>query len=367
MFTVCPKCTLSLAVAAADLRVGQGYVRCGRCSNVFNALLALSEEPPIDLTSTRPHAALQVPPPEDFNDSDYTDTIADDPEEPADPNAESGVQLQLDEAIPEEVLAAHDDEAEVVESHGTGTFETIVLEGEGILQTEEFVTEDDMDHELAQVAHQLASDDHEGDGHGTPDDAPIADSMSGFTAPARAAPEPYGQTRWPWVAGTALLALLLLAQVIHHWRNDLAARPVWYEPLTAIYQKLGLTLTPAWSLGAYDVRQLGASADSDGGNAIRIRVSVANRATRAQPMPLLRLTLLDRYGKRLAARNLSPAEYLPPNSADARFMTAGQRVDSTIAVADPGDTAASFELDVCLPAAGNALRCAGDEPVFDSR
>src|SRR5580693_8855781 len=45
MFTVCPKCTLTLAVTAADLRTGQGYVRCGRCMNVFNALMGLSEEP----------------------------------------------------------------------------------------------------------------------------------------------------------------------------------------------------------------------------------------------------------------------------------------------------------------------------------
>jgi predicted Zn finger-like uncharacterized protein len=45
MFTICPKCTLVLAVTTADLRTGQGYVRCGRCANVFNALLTLSEEP----------------------------------------------------------------------------------------------------------------------------------------------------------------------------------------------------------------------------------------------------------------------------------------------------------------------------------
>ena len=44
MYTVCPKCALPLAVTAADLRAGQGYVRCGRCANVFNALLRLSEE-----------------------------------------------------------------------------------------------------------------------------------------------------------------------------------------------------------------------------------------------------------------------------------------------------------------------------------
>src|SRR6478672_11074156 len=44
MFTVCPKCALTLVVTAADLKVAQGYVRCGRCSNVFNAIVALSED-----------------------------------------------------------------------------------------------------------------------------------------------------------------------------------------------------------------------------------------------------------------------------------------------------------------------------------
>ena len=44
MFTVCPKCALTLVVTAADLRVAQGYVRCGRCSNVFNALARLSDD-----------------------------------------------------------------------------------------------------------------------------------------------------------------------------------------------------------------------------------------------------------------------------------------------------------------------------------
>src|SRR5580704_10430240 len=44
MFTVCPKCALTLAVTAADLRVAQGYVRCGRCSSVFNAIARLTEE-----------------------------------------------------------------------------------------------------------------------------------------------------------------------------------------------------------------------------------------------------------------------------------------------------------------------------------
>ncbi len=45
MFTVCAKCNLRLTVTASDLRAAQGYVRCGRCHNVFNALAALADDP----------------------------------------------------------------------------------------------------------------------------------------------------------------------------------------------------------------------------------------------------------------------------------------------------------------------------------
>ena len=45
MFTVCSKCNLRLTVTATDLRAAQGYVRCGRCHNVFNALAALADDP----------------------------------------------------------------------------------------------------------------------------------------------------------------------------------------------------------------------------------------------------------------------------------------------------------------------------------
>src|ERR1700737_3237077 len=66
MFTVCPKCALTLVVTAEDLRVAQGYVRCGRCSSVFNALARLAEEQQAPEASVEPAppppAASQTPP-----------------------------------------------------------------------------------------------------------------------------------------------------------------------------------------------------------------------------------------------------------------------------------------------------------------
>jgi hypothetical protein len=90
-----------------------------------------------------------------------------------------------------------------------------------------------------------------------------------------------------------------------------------------------------------------------------VRLSVANHAPRAQPMPLLRLTLLDRYGKRIAARELTPQEYVPRGQAPRGFLDRDQRIDSEITVRDPGSDSASFELDVCLTLQGQ-VRCAGD-------
>ncbi|MGC1730171.1 MAG: MJ0042-type zinc finger domain-containing protein, partial [Steroidobacteraceae bacterium] len=62
MFTVCPKCALTLVVTAADLRVAQGYVRCGRCSSVFNALAQLSDERQASGSGSSPAAAPPRPP-----------------------------------------------------------------------------------------------------------------------------------------------------------------------------------------------------------------------------------------------------------------------------------------------------------------
>src|ERR1700719_828385 len=66
MFTVCPKCALTLVVPPEDLRVAQGNVRCGRCSSVFNALARLAEDrgSPAPPQTPPPASPAPVPAPE---------------------------------------------------------------------------------------------------------------------------------------------------------------------------------------------------------------------------------------------------------------------------------------------------------------
>ncbi|HTT06583.1 MAG TPA: DUF3426 domain-containing protein [Steroidobacteraceae bacterium] len=163
-----------------------------------------------------------------------------------------------------------------------------------------------------------------------------------------------------WLAGCIALLVLLLAQFVNHWRDALAASPTWGHPVTGLYAALGVPLQPHWDLSAYEVRQQGAESAGGPHAAIRVRFSLANHATRAQPVPLLRLTLLDRYGRRVAERDLTPADYWPKGRSMQSFLAADERVDTEVQVRDPSADSASFELDVCLPAGRGGIHCAGD-------
>jgi hypothetical protein len=163
-----------------------------------------------------------------------------------------------------------------------------------------------------------------------------------------------------WSVGTGALILLLAVQVVNHYRNDLAATPQFNKSITALYSAFGIQLTPRWDLHAYDVRQLGASVDAANAGEIMVRASVKNGAHQAQPMPLLRVTLQDRFGNRIAARDVPPGNYLPRSTADVGYLPAGQRIDAEMSFVDPGANAVGFEIDACLPAPAGGIACAND-------
>src|SRR5690606_12386711 len=59
-----PDCGTVFRVTAAELRVAGGFVRCGHCSTVFNALATLSESLPPELERPPEDDAGTAPPPD---------------------------------------------------------------------------------------------------------------------------------------------------------------------------------------------------------------------------------------------------------------------------------------------------------------
>jgi predicted Zn finger-like uncharacterized protein len=325
MLTVCPKCALTLAVTAADLRLGQGYVRCGRCSDVFNALLTLREETVADAANTQPQPVLKLeaPPPEEY-------------------------EMIIDVAPPAELQAAAMPEAAA-----------------GPELSPEPLPEPEHAAEPGVAAEpETAPEPATAPG---PEAAPKVESAAEEPAPTeitpvhlRPPPPPVNRQRIRLqIAGIALASLLLAAQCIHHWRDTIASHPPWSAVLERVYAALGVPLTPDWKLDAYDLRQLGTTSYGDN-QTLWIRLRLGNRGARAVPWPQLRVSLSDRYGKHLASRVLQPRDYLTRAHAGGHFMQPAQHIESEVGVVSPVAATSSFELDVCLPAPGG-VRCANDE------
>lgn len=435
MFTVCPKCALTLVVTAADLRVAQGYVRCGRCSNVFNALARLSEDRQAAATA----AQAQSPPPrppegpaskarQESNPSDR-DAIPDDALE-FNPNATDVTKVFVEQPPSPQFQAA------------TGTFQAIRLEAEDSARAEEQRARDaqpqeapaddfdpvdtqvdvEIDPDLLAAMAQLGTNRPAPHPEPAPVDSPApqpavtpplkaiapprhsppmqsavdsrAQAVPQMPIAARAkarvdaarpsfesaqairamltsrkrtqsvddgatAPTTPLHARW-WAPGSALLGVLLAVQIVHHYRHDLAANAHLNGPLTSLYAALGVPLVPRWNLGAYEVRQLGASTGAEAPGQITVRASVKNGAQQSQPLPLLRVTLQDRFGNRIAARDVPPQSYLPRAIPGSSLLSAGQRIDAEMDFVDPGSNAVGFEIDACLPAPGGGIACAND-------
>jgi predicted Zn finger-like uncharacterized protein len=409
MFTICPKCALTLAVTAADLRIAQGYVRCGRCSSVFNALARLTDErltpvnPPSAEAETPPAAAASATPsdPESVPD----EALEFNPER-ADPGsvfvqpqpdpqwaAATGKFKAMIAANQEPVLELQPDpeDSGPVEVEIDASFLATIIQSDAESAAVSPVAEAldaDLDVQPAAPAATAAPAAEPA----APPDEPAKQGAPRHAAPHRrppleargrqrsaASPEPPAAesepgadatittpalrawlTQHAWTLGVGLAVLALLVQVVNHNRDALAANPRLNGPLTAVYRAFGVALVPHWDLHAYDVRQLGASADTQHAGQITVRASIRNAGAQAQPLPLLRVTLEDRFGNRIAARNVQPRFYLPGAVPPSALLGAGQRVDAEMAFIDPGASAVGFELDACLPVSGGGVTCAND-------
>ncbi len=157
--------------------------------------------------------------------------------------------------------------------------------------------------------------------------------------------------------GAAILALALVLQLIHYQRDDLAARPALYRPLTRIYGALNLSLLPNWNLHAFEVRGSEAVAGATSRGALDVLARIAIVGSEPVGLPMVRITLRDRFSKSLGSRVFSPDEYLDGISPPAELLTPGYLIPVRISLRDPGTDAFGYEVDVCVLYRREGLVC----------
>lgn len=352
MYTRCPDCATVFRVTADALRVAQGDVRCGVCSNTFNAVVHLSEQ------AFPPEVEQDAPPSPD--DSMTVEEL---------PGNEN-IELSEDQDLEFHGDAADIERLFVVESPPPLEFDPArvaasltLAEARGDLaSTDEYPIlvldeRDAPEEDIAPVAEAFSASAR----ILIPDE--VRASLAEEAAARSALDTDFGQAestglrrRWPWTAGVALALLLFGIQVVHSQREQLARGSGVGPWLARAYSFVGLPLDTPSDLSAYELRQWGAASDPAQADRLLLRASIVNRAPYAQPLPLLRLALQDRFGATIGQRDIQPADYLPGTGAP-RLLEPGQRADAEIRIVDPGKDAVGFQLDVCL-AEDDGVRCA---------
>jgi predicted Zn finger-like uncharacterized protein len=416
MYSQCPDCQTRFRVTADELRAARGTVRCGRCGSAFDALARLSdtvppaaqEQPPVALEVTRDVIAgsePQVHTEYHFTAEDLERVFV----EEGKWNEPLLALPRVTELATENAPAGTEPSAVVVDEQPGG--EDITLEGERVSieapaqAPREQVDLDSTDElEILRYVPDSAYPEEEDEDaermiepvtprwQAQPEPvvaAPAATVTAAREPVATAEPTTPGPPAWEsiplsaqrwrrpvddsepeaapraspwgtlaWTLASLALALVLAGQLIHYFRQDLARHPQIGPPLRVAYERLGLELQPNWDLAAIELRQWGNDADAAARGRMVVRASLTNRAAFAQPHPILRLELEDRFGATVATRDFEPADYLKNPSQATRLMTPGASSEAELLLADPGKDAVGYRLDVCLRESPALLRCA---------
>jgi predicted Zn finger-like uncharacterized protein len=421
MYSQCPDCQTRFRVTAAMLRAAHGTVRCGRCGSAFDALERLSDTIPPAAPDLRPFPIeagpdiVSVPEPaanaeyhfsaEDlervFVDAgdwrDSTQTAATDRQD-AFESAGAGTEppsVVVDEDVGIEditlegerirIEAPPQEDRPAIDLDSTDELEILRHVPDSAYPEDE--DDDEVEREIAALAQRLSEEPvPSAEFPETAELEAAAVAVAAAPPPAESAAAPAGEPvplaaqRWrrpveesepeeaakgsalgtlAWTLGSLVLAAVLAVQVIHHFRQDLVRHPQIGPPLRTAYERLGFALLPNWDLAAFELRQWGNEADAAAQGRMVVRASLTNRAAFAQPHPILRLELEDRFGATVATRDFEPADYLKNPSQAARLIAPGSSSEAELLLADPGTEAVGYRLDVCLRESASLLRCAG--------
>jgi predicted Zn finger-like uncharacterized protein len=278
--TRCTACGTVFRVVQDQLKVSEGWVRCGRCSEVFNALEGL-----FDLTRETPlEAPIDLP--------------------PQGPQSAAGADAALGDKIDAQLQRAPDEpgQAPAVSARDRLEFPDARFDTHLLSEPGSDVPPDDG------AALTVAPDDNE-----TLDDDVDAASAE---PPPEFMQRAQRQARWQSPAmrvalggAAAVLIVGLGLQVIHQQRDLIAARwPATASPLAAWCATLSCTIAAPRRIEDVAVEST-ALTQSTLPDAYRLAVVLRNRGAMPVAVPSLDLSLTDTSGQLVARKVLSPRDF----------------------------------------------------------
>jgi predicted Zn finger-like uncharacterized protein len=275
-YTRCPACKTVFRVTDAQLALRDGMVRCGHCQTIFDGRaeqISLAPQPVADEDAM--NEAMLGPPTVTLRSSRALEPMS--PQEAA---ARKEAEARKEVAPP----AAFDGTTQ--RSRRDPTIDPKRTTGAAAAAVEPRPRED---------ARRKAE--------------PDIDYENRFTwdKPATRGP----RRTWPYALAIPLLLLLLVVQVLYHFRDALAAHwPATRPMLTAMCATTGCAVRPLRDVGALSIDASDLQVDPAHKGLLILTATVRNRAPYALAYPYLELTLTDSQDQVVVRRAFAPGEYV---------------------------------------------------------
>ena len=314
LITRCPACGTMFKVVADQLKISQGWVRCGQCSEVFDAAAYLQART----------ASSASPPPASAAPAGYSRSSAADP---TDTDTDTGTVAPLATML----LAPETPEspaisAEVASPAAPQSLPEVQVSLPPDLAAEVFassVSPDSYmlpDAPVREAQHDSSFDDSEAPGDRPQDVSFVRDArrQAFWRQPAM---------RWALGAASLVLLIVLLLQVALFQRSALAARQSGLNTsIQTLCVYLGCDIQPLRQIESIVIDS--SSFNKIGPDAYRLKVVIKNTGSVPLAMPSLELTLTDNQDQALLRRVLAPGEL----GADAATLAAGAEFSGLLAI-----------------------------------
>lgn len=346
--TQCPHCQTRFRVNRLQLDAARGRVRCGTCLQVFNARQHLIGATAMDAAAPPAETAPASAPADAWqrDDLDLGDLDLD--------NLDLDAELAKLEALEhqqQQSAAASPEEPKRQPAETAREEPTLPPAGSLLIAP----SGEDARHEPSLTLPQAPPDAEE--------TAIQAEPVEASEPPAKPlldlADEPL-QLDWPkspqprtrrlgWTLLSLLAALALAGQYLWYHFDELARQDDYRPWLEAICPTLGCTLPPRVDIERIRSSNLVVRKHPEFGGALQVDAIIYNRASFAQPFPLLELRFTDLNGQVVASRRFKPSEYLGGELAGQTRMPPQTPIHIALEILDPGPQAMNYSLSFHSP------------------
>jgi len=301
LLTRCPACTTLYKVVPDQLRISQGWVKCGQCGDIFDAtqhLIEASTEPQVSVDDTSSESAAVASKETSLDDlqeevqadlsADYHPQVLSEPEPVIAPYHEEGLEADVDAAL-------ESPDAEIQDDATPQAHDRDLQEVTGAMPD-------------AQTARPEVEPPRPEPEAINPSEAHIAATPLSFMRGAEpSAAVPRAWSRPLWLSLCVLLVVALGGQWVYQDHDRLAAsRPQWRLGLEVLCQAMHCSIEPLQQIESIAIDAAAFKQVAPG--RYRLSFTIKNNANFMLAWPSIELSLTDGQDRVVVRRVLSSQE-----------------------------------------------------------